>query len=116
MTIILDNISKSYNGQDVIKDFNLSIEDKRIYQIIGTKGAGKSTILKIFLGAIKPDTGRVARMGDYKYPTLQSAYVPQESQFKEKKSALWHVKKAHRKVSEGRALEELSVFLSLERI
>ena len=111
MTIILDYVSKVYNGQDIIKDFYLSIEDKRIYQIVGPNGSGKSTILKIFLGEIKPDSGRVARMGDYKYPTLQSAYVPQESHFKAKKSALWHVKKAHRKVSEGRAIEELSLFL-----
>ena len=116
MTIILDYVSKVYNGQDIIKDFYLSIEDKRIYQIVGPNGAGKSTILKIFLGEVKPDAGRVARMGDYKYPTLQSAYVPQESHFKEKKSALWHVKKAHRKVSEGRAIEELSYFLPAEKI
>ena len=82
MTIILDYVSKVYNGQDIIKDFYLSIEDQRIYQIVGPKGSGKSTILKIFLGEIKPDSGRVAHMGDYKYPTLQSAYVSQESHFK----------------------------------
>ena len=116
MTIILDNITISYDGTPVLKDFYLSIEDKRIYQIVGPKGSGKSTVLKVFLGEIKPDAGRVARMGDYKYPTLQSAYVPQESHFKEKKSALWHVKKAHRKVSEGRAIEELSYFLPAEKI
>ena len=99
MTIILDNITVSYDGAPVLKDFFISIEDMRIYQIVGPKESGKSTVLKVFLGEIKPDAGRVARMGDYKYPTLQSAYVPQESHFKEKKSALWHVKKAHRKVS-----------------
>ena len=82
MTIILDNITVSYDGAPVLKDFYLSIEDKRIYQTVGPKGSGKSTVLKVFLGEITPNTGRVARMGDYKYPTLQSAYVPQESHFK----------------------------------
>ena len=53
MTIILDNITVSYDGATVLKDFYLSIEDKRIYQIVGPKGSGKSTILKIFLGEIK---------------------------------------------------------------
>ena len=116
MTIILDNITVSYDGAPVLKDFYLSIEDKRIYQTVGPKGSGKSTVLKVFLGEITPNTGRVARMGDYKYPTLQSAYVPQESHFKAKKSALWHVKKAHRKVSEGRATEELSLFLPEDKL
>ncbi len=116
MTIILDNITVSYDGPPVLKDFYLSVEDKKIYQIIGPEGSGKSTVLKVFLREITPDTGRVARMGDYKYPTLQSAYVPQESHFKEKKSALWHVKKAHRKVSEGRAIEELSLFLPVDKL
>ena len=116
MTIILDNITVSYDGTTVLKDFYLSVEDKKIYQIIGPEGSGKSTVLKVFLGEIKPDTGRVARMGDYKYPTLQSAYVPQESPFNAKKSALWHVKKAHRKVSEGRAIEELSLFLTEDKL
>lgn len=116
MTIILDHISKSYNGREVLKDFYLEVEDKRIYQIVGPERSGKSTVLKIFLGEEKPDAGRVARMGDYKYPTLQSSYVPQEKFFKEKKNALWHVKKAHRKVSGERAKEELLRFLPEERI
>ena len=76
----------------------------------------KYFILMIFLGEVKPDSGRLSRMGDYKYPTLQSAYVPQQSQFREKKSAVWHVKKAHRTVSTGRAIEELSFFLPEEKL
>ncbi len=116
MTIILDHVSKTYDGKEVLKDFYLEVEDKRIYQVVGPSGSGKTTVLKIFLGEEKPDVGRVARMGDYKYPTLQSAYVPQVKVFKEKKSALWHVKKAHRKVSTGRALEELLYFLPEERV
>lgn len=116
MTIILDHVSKTYDGKEVLKNFYLEVEDKRIYQIVGPAGCGKTTVLRIFLGEVKPDEGRVARMGDYKYPTLQSAYVPQIKEFKEKKSALWHVKKAHRKVSTGRALEELAYFLPEEKI
>lgn len=116
MTIIFDNVTKVYGTKTVISDFNLSVEDKRVYQITGEAGTGKSTVLMIFLGEVKPDSGRLSRMGDYKYPTLQSAYVPQQSQFREKKSAVWHVKKAHRTVSTGRAIEELSFFLPEEKL
>ena len=78
MTIYLENISKSYGGVNVLNDFNVNIEDGKCYAFIGPEGSGKSTVLKIFMGTEKPDSGKVSRMGDYKYPTLQTAYVPQE--------------------------------------
>ncbi len=111
MTIILENISKSYNGIKVLDNLNVEIEDGKCYAFIVPKGSGKTTALKIFLGLEKPDEGKVCRMGDYKYPTLQSAYVPQDSQLNLKKDAIWNVKKAHRWASKGRAIEELSRFL-----
>jgi ABC-type multidrug transport system ATPase subunit len=116
MTIYLDNISKSYNGVLVLKDFNISIEDEKCYAITGPEGCGKTTVLKIFMGTEKPDSGKVSRMGDYKYPTLHTAYVPQEDDLNPKKNALWNVKKAHRTISKGSAAEELLKFLTQDKI
>ncbi len=116
MTIYLENISKEYNGIKVIDDLNVAIEDNKCYEFIGPKGCGKSTVLKIFMGLIKPDSGKVSRMGDYKYPTLQSAYVSQESVLNPKKNALWNVTKAHRTVTKKGAKEELSRFFSDEEM
>ncbi len=115
MTIILDNISKSYGEKKVLDNLNVEIEDGRCYAFIGPKGSGKTTALKIFLGLEKPDEGKVCRMGDYKYPTLQSAYVSQVGQLNIKKDAIWNVKKAHRWASKGRAIEELSRFIAPDR-
>ena len=112
MTIYLEHICKSYNGIEFLSDFSMQVEDDRLYALIGPEGCGKSTVLKIFMGQIKPDAGRVSRMGDYKYPTLQSAYVSQEGQLNLKKNAVWNVRKAHRTASKGRAIEELALFLS----
>ncbi len=111
MTIYLENISKAYGGAAALKDFSLSVEDDRMYALTGPEGSGKTTALKIFMGLIKPDSGHVSRMGDYKYPTLQSAYVSQEGHLNPRKNAIWNVKKAHRTASKGRAVEELSLFL-----
>lgn len=116
MTIYLDNISKSYNGVLVLKDFNITIEDEKCYAITGPEGCGKTTVLKIFMGTEKPDSGKVSRMGDYKYPTLHTAYVPQEDDLNPKKNALWNVKKAHRTISKGSAAEELLKFFTQDRI
>jgi len=116
MTIILENISKSFNGQKILNNLNAEIEDGRCYAFVGQKGSGKTTALKIFMGLEKPDEGKVARMGDYKYPTLQTSYVSQEGQLNLKKSAIWNVKKAHRFASKGRAIEELSRFLPADKM
>lgn len=112
MTIYLDNISKSYKGLQVLSNINISVEDGKCYAITGEKGSGKTTLLKIFMGTEKPDQGKVSRMGDYKYSSLQTAYVPQEDDLNPKKNAVWNVKKAHRTISKGSALEELSRFLT----
>ena len=115
MTIILENISKSYDGSKVLENLNVEIEDGRCYAFVGPKGSGKTTALKIFMGMEKPDEGKVCRMGDYKYPTLQSAYVSQDGQLNLKKDAIWNVKKAHRWASKGRAIEELTRFIEPDR-
>ena len=116
MTIILDNISKSYNGKKVLDKLYVEIEDGRCYAFVGPSGCGKTTALKIFMGLEKPDEGQVARMGDYKYPTLQTSYVSQDGQLNLKKNAIWNVKRAHRFASKGRAIEELSRFLPVDKI
>ncbi len=116
MTIYLENIYKAYKGTEVLNDINLSVEDGKCYAITGPEGCGKTTLLKIFMGIERPDSGKISRMGDYKYPTLQTAYVPQEDDFNPKKNALWNVKKAHRSISKGSALEELQRFLDTDRI
>lgn len=116
MTIILENICKNYNGVQVLNNYNLTVEWGRAYCLVGPSGTGKTTILKIFMGLEKPDSGQVHRMGDYKYPTLQSAYVSQDdSNLVMKKNAIWNVKKVHRWASKGRAIEELSKFIPAER-
>lgn len=116
MTIIFEDITKSYNGKVVLDHFNAEIEDKRCYAFVGPEGSGKTTALKIFMGLEKPDEGEMHRMGDYKYPTLQSSYVSQEGRLNLKKTAIWNVKKAHRRVSKGRAIEELLCFLPEEKL
>ncbi|MCR5507122.1 MAG: ATP-binding cassette domain-containing protein [Lachnospiraceae bacterium] len=116
MTIYLENICKSYNGTEVLKDVNVSIEDGKCYAFTGPEGSGKSTLLKIFMGSVKPDSGKVSRMGDYKYPTLMTAYVPQQESLNLKKNAIWNVKKAHRTASKGRAAEELLKFFDEQQI
>ncbi len=116
MTIVLEDILKEYNGQVVLEHFNLNVEDKKSYAIVGPEGCGKTTVLKIFMGTVMPDGGGVHRMGDYKYPTLHSGYVSQEGQLVPKKNAIWNVRKVYHKASKGRVIEELSKFIPEEKL
>ncbi|MCR5602838.1 MAG: ATP-binding cassette domain-containing protein [Lachnospiraceae bacterium] len=116
MTIYLEHIYKSYKDAEALNDFNLSVEDGKCYALVGPKGSGKTTALKIFMGVEKPDSGKVSRMGDYKYPTLKTTYVPQEESLNLKKNAIWNVKKAHRTASKGGAVDELSRFFTDEEM
>lgn len=56
MVISLENISKFYNGNQVLKNVALTIEDNDRIGLIGINGCGKSTLLKIITGREEPET------------------------------------------------------------
>ncbi len=57
--IRIDNISKSFNGELVLRNVSLDIADGETIAIIGRSGAGKSVLMKHIIGLLKPDSGRV---------------------------------------------------------
>lgn len=67
MSIVkLTNISKSFNEIPLFTNINLSIEKGRTYGIRGYNGSGKSVLLKLICGFIKPDSGDVYIDKQYK--------------------------------------------------
>jgi len=53
------NISKSFNGKEVIKDISIKFDQGKTNLIIGASGTGKSVLLKNIVGLIQPDQGQV---------------------------------------------------------
>lgn len=61
--IDLVNISKSYDGQMVLDEFNLYIRENEFLTLLGPSGCGKTTTLRILGGFENPDTGKVIFRG-----------------------------------------------------
>lgn len=57
--IELRNVSLKYGEKEILKKVSLTIKDNTIKAILGPSGVGKSTILKLMLGLIKPNSGQV---------------------------------------------------------
>lgn len=55
----LDHIQKSFNGKMIIKDFDYTFKKGDRIGISGRNGTGKSTLLNLITGKLKPDHGKV---------------------------------------------------------
>ena len=53
------SISKSFGPARIVHDFSLSVRAGEAVALVGRNGAGKSTILRMLVGAVRPDEGRV---------------------------------------------------------
>ena len=74
-TIELQGISKSYGDKVLVNDFEYIVLKNQRLGIIGPNGCGKSTLMKLIVGAIEPDAGYI-EIGD----TIQIGYFAQEAE------------------------------------
>ncbi len=68
--IRIEDVKKSYGDRKVLDGVNFTAERRKITHIFGTSGGGKSTLLKIMIGALKPDSGKVS-FGDIDITNLR---------------------------------------------
>jgi zinc transport system ATP-binding protein len=59
----LENVSFSYNGRPVLEGVELAIHQRDFVWIVGPNGGGKTTLLKLLLGLLKPTFGKVRVFG-----------------------------------------------------
>jgi phospholipid/cholesterol/gamma-HCH transport system ATP-binding protein len=57
------NVHKSFDDEPVLEDVSFKIERGETKVIVGESGSGKSTILKLILGLIQPDSGQILIKG-----------------------------------------------------
>ncbi|MFK5976521.1 MAG: ATP-binding cassette domain-containing protein [Sulfurovum sp.] len=70
----VENLSKSYDGKKVFENITFQINPEDKIAVIGANGVGKTTLIKILMGELEPDSGT------YKWgATITSSYFPQNS-------------------------------------
>ncbi len=57
--IIIENLSKKYDKENVLDNLACTIKDGSIYGLVGSNGAGKSTLLRLINGIFIPDKGTI---------------------------------------------------------
>ena len=57
--IILDGVSKSFRSVEVLKPLSIEFEEGLIHGIVGRNGSGKTVMMKLILGFLKPTQGTV---------------------------------------------------------
>ncbi|MFS0725969.1 ABC transporter ATP-binding protein [Paenibacillus sp. 1P07SE] len=78
--LIVDNVSKEYGDKTAVNQISLEVEPGEIYGLLGANGAGKTTTMRMVLGLIFPDDGKILYHGKpYSREQLSMlGYLPEE--------------------------------------
>ena len=78
----VENLYFKYDKEWILENINFSLEDKEFMAIIGPNGGGKTTLLKLILGFLKPTKGEIKIYGKSpKENRTIIGYVPQHTNF-----------------------------------
>ena len=103
MAIELLHITKGFHNKIVLNDLNLSFTEGCINCLMGPSGGGKTTLLNLLMGLLKPDSGEILGL-----KSKQIAAVFQEDRLIEHYDAVKNIKMVCDKgISEERILLEL---------
>ena len=59
MQIEIQNVSKIIDKNIILKNINMKLESGKIYGFIGRNGSGKTMLLKMICGFVKPTDGKI---------------------------------------------------------
>ncbi len=78
--LTIESLSFSYDKEIILQSINLTVEERDFLAIIGPNGGGKSTLLKLILGLLKPQKGTISILGSPPQHNRSAiGYVPQNT-------------------------------------
>ena len=79
--IKIDKLNFSYHDNPVLENVNLEIEKGELASIVGPNGGGKTTLLKLILGLLKPVSGKLEIFGrPPEKARCKIGYMPQHAE------------------------------------
>jgi ABC-2 type transport system ATP-binding protein len=83
MSIVLQNVNKTYGRHHAVKDLSLEIRAGELFAFLGPNGAGKTSTIRMICGLLKPDGGTITVcgcpvVGDALEAKARLALVPDE--------------------------------------
>ena len=78
MSLIVENLSKNFNHQSVIRNYNLTINENEVVALVGRSGTGKTTFLRLINNLEVADQGTIQINEDFL--VIDGAYVDKEGQ------------------------------------
>ena len=80
--VLMENIWVHYDDVPVLEEVSLQVERGDFLGVIGPNGGGKTTLLRVILGLVKPDRGEVRVLGKPPEKSrVDIGYVPQQNLF-----------------------------------
>ncbi len=71
--ISLSDVTFSYGGEPALEDVSLTVCDRQAVCIVGPNGGGKTTLVKLILGLLRPQRGEVRVFGQ---PPCRARHAP----------------------------------------
>jgi ABC-2 type transport system ATP-binding protein len=80
VSLVIDSIRKTFGPVTALDGVSFTVEPGRIFGLIGSNGAGKTTSMRIVLDILRPDAGRVTWQGveNDRLPRRTWGYLPEE--------------------------------------
>ncbi|NMC61023.1 MAG: ATP-binding cassette domain-containing protein [Candidatus Methanofastidiosa archaeon] len=78
--IEIQNVSKKFNDRMAVNNLSFTAESGKIYGFLGPNGAGKTTTIRMIMGIIEPDSGKIKIFGKRisEESKRQIGYIPEE--------------------------------------
>jgi ABC-2 type transport system ATP-binding protein len=80
MSLVVDHLSKRFGSVVALDDLAFEVPAGQVFGFLGANGAGKTTTMRIALGVLEPDAGRVTWQGvdSHRLPRSTWGYLPEE--------------------------------------
>ncbi|MGD8781243.1 MAG: metal ABC transporter ATP-binding protein [Ignavibacteria bacterium] len=75
--IKIENLSFSYGKEEILQNINFIVEERDYIGMIGPNGGGKTTLLKLIVGLLKPGTGKITINNGPVFNKNLIGYIPQ---------------------------------------